>query len=500
LHIINVHQNSETADFLGSQRPVRGRNLINVEFRQAAARLLGEGNIDFENESIPEIMDIVNRSGCAEVELQALKLLFKRTQCIFEWSDGPLVEAMKHGDMFMLDEISLADDSVLERLNSVLEPQRLLVLAEKATLDSDDSSVEIYGADGFEFLATMNPGGDYGKKELSPALRNRFTEIWASPVSSDADLIAIIDSKFQKDVSRPDTLLSREISRKMLMFVDWLAERLQKNREAILSLRDILAWANFITTAGSLSINDAFVHGGHLVILDGIGVNPLFGIINTVEMIAELKTECKNKLFELSEVERGDVTNGGGVEATPLLFGIAPFYIDMGPYPAKEIKFSLRAPTTIQNCSSVLRALQLRKPVLLEGSPGVGKTSLIENLAAVSGNRLVRINLSEQTDLTDLFGADLPVEEDATAACNSGPQFAWRDGAFLQAMKEGSWVLLDELNLASQQVLEGLNACLDHRGVVYIPELQREFDCSPTFRIFAAQNPQSQGNVIFFNL
>lgn len=26
----------------------------------------------------------------------------------------------------------------------------------------------------------MNPGGDYGKKDLSPALRNRFTEIWVN--------------------------------------------------------------------------------------------------------------------------------------------------------------------------------------------------------------------------------------------------------------------------------------------------------------------------------
>jgi len=27
-------------------------------------------------------------------------------------------------------------------------------------------------------VATMNPSGDFGKKELSPALRNRMTEIW----------------------------------------------------------------------------------------------------------------------------------------------------------------------------------------------------------------------------------------------------------------------------------------------------------------------------------
>ena len=30
----------------------------------------------------------------------------------------------------------------------------------------------------------MNPGGDFGKRELSPALRNRFTEIWVEPITS----------------------------------------------------------------------------------------------------------------------------------------------------------------------------------------------------------------------------------------------------------------------------------------------------------------------------
>jgi len=35
-------------------------------------------------------------------------------------------------------------------------------------------------------------------------------------------------------------------------------------------------------------------------------------------------------------------------------------------------------------------------PVLLEGSPGVGKTSLITALGKYSGHKVVRINLSEQ--------------------------------------------------------------------------------------------------------
>ena len=147
-----------------------------------------------------------------------------------------------------------------------------------------------------------------------------------------------------------------------------------------------------------------------------------------------------------------------------------------------------------------------------------GKTTLIEALAKASGNQVVRINLSEQTDmmvkfsfhqsskyksksfkihlhftifffsppLQDLLGADLPVEGE------SG-QFAWRDGIFLTALKTGKWVLLDELNLASQSVLEGLNSCLDHRATIYIPEIDQSFSCPPSFRIFACQNPTMQG-------
>ena len=54
-------------------------------------------------------------------------------------------------------------------------------------------------------------------------------------------------------------------------------------------------------------------------------------------------------------------------------------------------------------------------------------------------------------------------------------------------------MLLDELNLAPQAVLEGLNACLDHRSTVYIPEIDRSFPCPPSFRVFAAQNPLQEG-------
>jgi midasin len=48
----------------------------------------------------------------------------------------------------------------------------------------------------FFVLATMNPGGDYGKKELSPALRNRFTEIWVPPVIDLDELQGIVLERY----------------------------------------------------------------------------------------------------------------------------------------------------------------------------------------------------------------------------------------------------------------------------------------------------------------
>jgi midasin len=57
----------------------------------------------------------------------------------------------------------------------------------------------------------------------------------------------------------------------------------------------------------------------------------------------------------------------------------------------------------------LLRAFSLNKPILIEGPPGVGKTALVENLARETGTTLVRVNLSEQTDMMDLLGSEYPV-------------------------------------------------------------------------------------------
>ncbi|TKY64312.1 Midasin protein [Spatholobus suberectus] len=531
LHTLNCHQYTETSDFIGGFRPIRERSTLISNYKEIIEKLKKLKTYTYFPEDFFVSSDINHASSTLDMlnamirkckegqtcsldvsgeDLNALEQimldlngLHQKWQSIFVWQDGPLIKAMRDGDLFLVDEISLADDSVLERLNSVLEPERMLSLAEKGGSDLEKVTAHL----NFFVLATMNPGGDYGKKELSPALRNRFTEIWVPPVNDLDELQGIAlkrISKFKVAGNLGSTYQERLslIVNAMISFFEWF-NKLHPGR--MLTVRDLISWVDFfIAMEESLGPEYALLHGVFLVLLDGLSL----GTGLSKRDAAELRERCLSFLLQKLKVDESNLlysklsrmgNYSWGEFGTTMdvshsddkqhddLFGIDPFYINKGIGICEDGGFEFKAPTTCRNALRVLRAMQLPKPVLLEGSPGVGKTSLIIALGKCSGHRVVRINFSEQTDMMDLLGSDLPVESD------EGMKFSWSDGILLQALKEGCWVLLDELNLATQSVLEGLNAILDHRAEVFIPELGNTYKCPPSFRVFACQNPSHQG-------
>ncbi len=482
LHTVNAHQNMETGDLVGSQRPLRDRALVDVQLAQELTNVL-RNSTTYECGPGTPLVDLlaaynalkINGSDTITPETyNRIEQLQSRSKALFEWVDGSLVRAMRAGQHFLLDEISLADDSVLERLNSVLEPDRKLLLAEKGT---DDALIT--ASDGFQFLATMNPAGDYGKRELSPALRNRFTEIWVSQTSENEEILEIVRAKLSPQWT--------QFSMPMVSFAAWYGTRYNP-AAPLTSIRDMLAWVQFVNTYPGSDPCFALLQGAAMVYIDGLGANPAAKMSIPETTIPAERDTCLVKLNELFGYDMKSLYS----RRYPLLvtdhsLSIGPFNIRKSDAAAHNPEYSLQAPTTKANAMKIIRALQLQKPILLEGNPGVGKTTLVETLAQAVGMPLTRLNISEQTDLMDLFGSDVPIE-----GAEAG-QFEWRDAPFLRAMRNGEWVLLDEMNLASQAVLEGLNACLDHRGQVYVSELDQTFSRHPDFVVFAAQNPHHQG-------
>uniref|UniRef100_A0A5S6QIN1 Midasin n=1 Tax=Trichuris muris TaxID=70415 RepID=A0A5S6QIN1_TRIMR len=397
---------------------------------------------------------------------------------LFEWQDGCLVRAMKEGAVLLIDEISLAEDSVLERLNSVLEPERSLVLYEKCSAGQSSSDVVTAEA-GFAIVATMNPGGDYGKRELSRALRNRFTEIWCESTldiqcSEDA---AIANLNGVDDVSGIGCLIVK--------YFAWLAGRLRLTSR--FTMRDVVTWIQFIqATHSKLGLGAAIFHGG-MTLLDSVALQSSGG---SPLIRKQLHEAAKQFLLSQGPMDRDSSDPMAQAVVANQQFGISPFFLPIGPLGSNaDPSYCFSGPTCRDNAFRILRAITLEKPILLEGSPGVGKSSLVIAIAKAAGYPITRINLSEHTDLNDLFGMDMPVVLD-----NGRQTFAWKDGPLLSAIKNGHWVLLDEMNLASQTVLEGLNSCFDHRGEIFIPELGRLFSVDRMqTRFFAAQNPTHQG-------
>jgi midasin (ATPase involved in ribosome maturation) len=84
------------------------------------------------------------------------------------------------------------------------------------------------------------------------------------------------------------------------------------------------------------------------------------------------------------------------------------------------------------------------------------------------------------------YDANLPKIEHGFA-------FQFVDGLLVDALRNGDWVLLDEINLASSETLQGLSGVLDADSALFLTEkgsgelvpVERHAD----FRIFAAMNP-----------
>ena len=139
--------------------------------------------------------------------------------------------------------------------------------------------------------------------------------------------------------------------------------------------------------------------------------------------------------------------------------------------------------------ANILRAWELDEKVLCFGPTGAGKSSLIEQLCALTRRPFVRINCTGDMDSSMIFG-QLTAKDGSTI---------WVDGAVTEAVKYGAVFAWDEWDVTPPEISMGLQWLLEDHGKLFLKEMpgstkDKQIIPHEHFRLVAIGNTQGQGD------
>ncbi|EPY18521.1 midasin [Strigomonas culicis] len=149
----------------------------------------------------------------------------------------------------------------------------------------------------------------------------------------------------------------------------------------------------------------------------------------------------------------------------------------------------LLLPSQAQTIKSLLMCAEQSQFVLLVGPSGAGKSYVLRCAAELAGVKLMTFSMNASCDTVDLLGGFDQVE-------GKQGQFEWRDSLVLEAMLQGHWLVLDNVNYCNASVLDRLNPLVEPNGVLSINEQGlvngeiRVIRPHSNFRVFATLNPK----------
>jgi hypothetical protein len=389
------------------------------------------------------------------------------SQTLFLFRDGPVTAACKAGHHVLLEDFDSPSQAVTECLNSLLETEPSFSVPEDITQGGHElasSAVDI--ADGFQVFATVHAAeGSSGtrKVNLSPASKSRFTVV-LTPAYSGAELVEIIQHQLAAAlVAAQHGGSQQEVANLTTSLFD-LRAIVQAAGLAPPSgeLHQLFKWAQYICTApGNASLELRLLVGARFFYLDHLTfaaqqaqvqawwqqrapsaadpLPPLYASIFSAPAEDLLQKPLAVVGKDLVQLRYTHVTAALHPDSRLLDYAAIAGRLHLAP-----------TPTLVNNMARIFAGLAIRAPLLLEGPPGTGKTAAVQQVAQLLGHQCERINLSASTTLDHLLGCTVPRVVDGEK------QFEWQDGKLVEALREGRWLLLDEVNLAPAEVLEGI--------------------------------------------
>ncbi|MEI3599821.1 MULTISPECIES: ATP-binding protein [unclassified Oceanobacillus] len=134
-------------------------------------------------------------------------------------------------------------------------------------------------------------------------------------------------------------------------------------------------------------------------------------------------------------------------------------------------------------------ALSMGKNVLLKGPTGAGKTKFAETLSNLFHQPMFSVNCSVDLDAESLLGFKTLAYEEGKQVIDFVP------GPVTNAMKEGSFLYIDEVNMAKPETLPLINGVLDYRRTITNPFTNEIVTAKDGFGVIAAINEGYIGTV-----
>lgn len=175
-----------------------------------------------------------------------------------------------------------------------------------------------------------------------------------------------------------------------------------------------------------------------------------------------------------------------GKSALPVLKGLSEIDQEMIPIHDDDYSF-----WNSEIFEAAALSIELNLNLLLVGPTGCGKTSLVLELAALTRHPAKRVNLDGDVRSSDFLGqGSITVDEESGQAVTG-----WVDGIVPQCMRNGWWLILDELDAAPAHVLMTIQSVLENGHTLTLKENGAEIvKAHPNFRIIATANTLGRGD------